>query len=123
MQRNPLRGAARPWRWAARSATYAHARQFPHLAGLDDARIREVVIRGMGRRPGLVRVHKLRNAAVVIGMLLATALLARLSSLNLGMIMGLVGAVATAFILCWNLVWVNTVLYRVTLEEVGRGPV
>jgi hypothetical protein len=100
---------------------YTHARQFPHLAGLDDARIREVVIRGMGRRPDLVRIHRLRNAAVVIGMVIATALLARLSSLELGMILVLVGAAATAIVLSWNLVWVNTVLYRVTLEEVGRG--
>jgi hypothetical protein len=102
---------------------YTHARQFPHLAGLGDARIREVVIRGMGRRPGLVRIHRLRNAAVVTGMVLATALLARLSSLNLGMILGLVAAVATAIVLSWNLLWVNTVLYGVTLEEVGRGSV
>ena len=98
---------------------YTHARQFPHLAGLDDARIREVVIRGMGRRPGLVCIHRLFRAAVMIGMVLATALLARLSSLELGMILLLVGAVATAIVLSWNLVWVHTILYRVTLEEVG----
>ena len=98
---------------------YTHARQFPHLAGLDDARIREVVLRGRGRRPGLVRIHRLFRAAVMIGMVLATALLARLSSLELGMILLLVGAVATAIVLSWNLVWVHTILYRVTLEEVG----
>jgi hypothetical protein len=102
---------------------YTHARQFPHLAGLNDARIREVVSRGMGRRPDLVRIHKLGRAAIMIGMIVATALLARLSSLELGMILLLAGAVATAIVLAWNLVWVNTVLYRATLDEVGRGPV
>jgi hypothetical protein len=90
-----------------------------HLAGLDDARIREVVICGMRRRPGLVRIHRLFRAAVMIGMVLATALLARLSSLEPGMILLLVGAVATATVLSWSLVWVHTILYRVTLEEVG----
>lgn len=99
---------------------YTHARQFPHLMGMDDARIREVVDRGMGRRPVLVRIHRLRNAAVIFGMILTIILLARYSSLKIGLIFTIVGGIGTVFVLCWNLVWVNTVLFRVTRDEVDR---
>ena len=101
---------------------YTHARQFPHLEGMDDARIRQVVGRAMSRRPGLVRMQRRRSAAIMIGMVLATTLLARLSSLNLGLILCLVGGAGTVLTLCWNLVWVNTVLYRVTREEIEQRP-
>jgi hypothetical protein len=33
-----------------------------------------------------------------------------------------VGGLATEFVLIWNVVWVNTVLLRVTKEEVHLGP-
>lgn len=101
---------------------YIHVRQFPHLAGMDDARIRELVVRGMGRRPGLVRIHRLRGAAIMIGMVVAAALLSRYSPRGLGLIFVLVGGAATALVLCWNLAWVNMVLYRVTRDEVERSP-
>jgi hypothetical protein len=99
---------------------YTHARQFPHLAGLDDVRVREIAARGMSRRPDLVRIHRLRSVALMTGMIAAMALLSYFSSLKLGLILMLVGGIATAFLLCWNLVWVNTVLYRVTRDEIQR---
>jgi hypothetical protein len=74
----------------------------------------------MSRHPNLVRIHRLRSAAIMPGMIVAAALLSCVSSLNLGLILMLVGGVATALVLCWNLVWVNTVLYRVTRDEIER---
>jgi hypothetical protein len=99
---------------------YTHARQFPHLADMSDAQIREIVRRGMGRRLGLARMMRLRNSVAMIGMVLAAAGLARFSAIDLGLIFMLVGGIATAVILAWNLVWVNTVLFHLTREEVGR---
>ena len=32
--------------------------------------------------------------------------------------MMVVGGVATAFALCWNLVWVNTVVYKLSQQEI-----
>jgi len=61
---------------------------------------------------------RFRNAIGMIAMLLAAVVLARVSALSLGVILILVGAVFTGVLLLWNLFWVNTVLYRLTREEV-----
>jgi hypothetical protein len=106
---------------------YTHARQFPHLAGMADADIRELARRAMGRRPDLARIMRLRNVAVVGGMVAAAALLGRGGGPGVGGAMQRVGgammvagACATAALLLWNLVWVNTVLFRLTRDEVER---
>lgn len=104
---------------------YMHARQFPHLAGLSDAHIRAVARRAMSRRPDLRRLVRVRNAVVLAGMVAAMLLLGRGSEpgvggamQGVGFAMMLAGAGATAVVLVWNLVWVNTVLYQLTRDEV-----
>ena len=100
---------------------YTHARQFPHLAGMSDQEIRDLARRGMSRRPRLVTIMRLRNAIILLGMAIAAALLARYTSYQLGTIFILVGGVSTCVLLLWNVVWVNTVLYRVTRDEIERA--
>ena len=106
---------------------YTHARQFPHLAGRSDPAIRTLARRAMARRPWVVWVVRLRNAAVVAGMIAAMMLLGWSGRPGVGGVMQgfelammTVGAGATAFVLFWNVVWINTVLYRVTQDEVQR---
>jgi len=96
---------------------YTHARQFAHLAGKSDEDIRVLVRHALTGRPNLSRVLRVRNR-IVYGGMLASAILARqLTSLDLGIILLAIGCAATAFVICWNLVWVNTVLYRITQPE------
>jgi hypothetical protein len=64
---------------------------------------------------------RLRAAGLILGLILAVCMLARYSSLGSGLILVLVGGVGSAFVLCWNLVWINTVMYRATREEVQRS--
>jgi hypothetical protein len=109
---------------------YTHARQFPHLMGRSDPDIRALARRAVLRRPRLVRVVRLWNVAVVAGMVATAAVLGRVgrdggpgvggAMLGVGFAVMAAGAGATAVILLWNLVWVNTVLYRVTRDEVQR---
>jgi hypothetical protein len=106
---------------------YVHARQFPHLAGRSDPAIRTLARRAMARRPWMLWVLRLRNVSVFAGMIAAIMLL-RWSGRpggggvmqGFGFAMMAAGAGATAFVLFWNLVWINTVLYRVTQDEVQR---
>ena len=105
-------------RGAENAGVYTHARQFPHLAGKSDAEIRLLVHKGMLNRPGLARTMRIRNLAVLCSMLIAGIFLGRLTSLGAGAIMMVVGGVATAFALCWNLVWVNTVVYKLSQQEI-----
>ncbi len=50
-------------------------------------------------------------------MMLTVGVLARSTDWQLGSIFVIVGAVSTAVVLLWNIVWVNTVLFRITREE------
>jgi hypothetical protein len=81
---------------------YTHARQFPHLAGRSDTEIIELARRGMIRRPHLIRIMRIRNATILIGIVVAAALLARFSRLQIGVILMMVGGISSAFIVLWN---------------------
>ena len=108
---------------------YLHARQFPHLAGMQDSEIRTIARRAMSRHPNLIRIMRFRNLAVLVGMFLAIAIIAGStgdaftgdSLVRVGFSLMIVGAVFTLLLLVWNLVWVNTVIFRITREEVERG--
>ena len=108
---------------------YLHARQFPHLAAMQDSEIRAIARRAMTRHPNLIRVMKIRNRVVRLGMLVAVTTIAAFSEptfsgdslKTFGVALMIVGAVFTAFLLVWNLVWINTVIFRITREEVERG--
>lgn len=100
---------------------YTHARQFPHLSSMDDAAIRVLARRGMTRRPGLIAVMKFRNVVVFSAMIAAAATLERTTSLGLGGALMVAGGGATPCLLCWNLVWVNTVIFALTKDEVDRS--
>ncbi len=104
---------------------YTHCRQFPHLSGRSDQEIRALVGNGMRKRPHLIRIMKIRNLAVLAGMIVTATLLWRRGGpgtgnamMKLGLVLSICGIAATALILLWNLVWVNTVLWKVTTEEI-----
>jgi hypothetical protein len=97
---------------------YVHARQFPHLAGKAEREIRILARRAMDKHPRLIRTMRLRNAAIMLGMTIAGVLLGRRSDLTIGAILVLLGAVGSVVILCWNLVWLNTVVYKLTAREI-----
>ena len=54
---------------------------------------------------------------VVLGSIAATISAAILLRRNLGYAMMVCGALGTLALLAWNVVWVNTVLFRITKEE------
>ena len=95
---------------------YTHARQFPHFTGMTDTEIVAVVRRAMAKRPNYFR---LRQAQIVLTALLLVATLvgAIFAGLELGIAFVTAGAIGTLMILAWNLIWVNTALYRITHEE------
>jgi hypothetical protein len=99
---------------------YTHARQFPHFAGMTDSEIIGVVRRAMAKNP---RYFKLRRVQVVLAALLIVATLvgAIFAGLELDFAFVAAGAVSTLAILGWNLVWINTALYRITAEEIQTG--
>jgi len=97
---------------------YTHARQFPHLSGLSDAEIRSIAIRAMQRYPRYVAIMRARNVLLSLGAGIAIGFLLALNLASLGAALMIVGAISTTFFLLWNLVWVNTVIYRVTREEI-----
>jgi hypothetical protein len=98
---------------------YTHARQFPHLAGMTDEEIRELARRSMDKRPDLVRMMKFRNVLIILGMVIAAALLARFTDYQISSIFMIVGAVSTVATLTWNMVWVNIGLFRTTRDEIA----
>lgn len=108
---------------------YTHARQFPHLAGMKDSEIRAIASRAMNRHPRLLRVMKIRNRVVLLGLFVAMAAIAGFSDLrwNNGSLtrssiaLMAVGGAFSAILLVWNLIWVNTVIFRITREEVSRS--
>ncbi len=103
-------------------AIYTHARQFPHLAGKTDPEIRVLARRAMGKHPALILVKRLRDVAIILAMIIANTLLRRFSGLHIGAILMLIGGVGSAVIICWNLVWLNRVMYRLTKREVAEAP-
>jgi hypothetical protein len=101
---------------------YTHARQFPHLAGKSDDEIRAIARRAMARNPRLRSIAVWRNRVVFSGMAAAIILLVLGAGWKLSRSMMWTGGVATALVLIWNVVWVNTVLFRITKEELSPGP-
>jgi len=98
---------------------YTHARQFPHLSGMSDADIRLLARRAMARRPAWSVLFRCRNIAIVVIMIGIATLLISLAGWRLGESLMLAGAVGIAMVLCWNIVWVNTVLYQLTKQELA----
>jgi putative flippase GtrA len=86
---------------------------------MDDQQIRELARKAMSKRPGYVRLLRAKYAVVIGGMGVGAIALIQLAGLRLGLALVIAGAVGTAAGLAWNFVWVNTVLFRITREEVG----
>jgi len=86
---------------------------------MGDEQIRALTRQAMAKRPNYARVMRARNAAVILGMLLGPMILIQIANLRLGTALVIAGAVGTLVLLLWNMIWVNTVLFRITREEVG----
>ena len=93
---------------------YTHCRQFPHLQGLSDAEIRQRVNKALAERPHLIRLMRYRNRILVVAMALAAYLLYDPQRSNLGFTLMVIGGTAFTFILLWNVVWLNRILFRAT---------
>lgn len=100
------------------ASMYMHARQFPHLQGKTDQEIRLIVFQGLEKRPKYRSLMRARNVIVILVMVIGPAALVS-GGLKLGLSMMIVGGLATALVLVWNLVWLNTILFRLTEEELG----
>ncbi len=98
---------------------YTHARQFPHLQGMSDDTIRALVHSGMAKRPTLLAVMRIRNFAVASAMAVAILGLKYSAGWSAGAAMTAAGLAATVFLLAWNFVWINRVVYKLTQEEVS----
>ncbi|MDX1948841.1 MAG: hypothetical protein SFU86_25865 [Pirellulaceae bacterium] len=107
---------------------YLHARQFPHLAGKSDVEIRAIARSAMIRNPRLIRIMRLRNFTILAGLAVAIIVVTLFSGTNasgdtlvrFGLTLVVIGTIFTAAVLAWNLIWVNTVVFRITREEVAR---
>jgi hypothetical protein len=99
---------------------YLHARQFPHLQGKTDSEIRLLMFQGLEREPKYRTIRRLRTVVVLLGMVAGVAVLVSVG-VRIGLSLMIVGGVATAVVLLFNLVWVNTVVFRLTQEELNRG--
>jgi hypothetical protein len=93
---------------------YTHCRQFPHLQGRSDDEIRAIVRRALDERPAYRKAMRVRNFLVLA--ILASVVLAFQDGpkKRFGYAMMYTGMATTAFVLTWNVVWVNVVLYRLT---------
>lgn len=96
---------------------YTHARQFPHLKGMSDDTIRTLVHSGMAKRPSLIAVMRIRNFVVAAAMASAILGLKNWAGWSAGAAMFSTGLVATLFVLAWNIVWINCVVFKLTQEE------
>src|SRR4051812_45689886 len=107
---------------------YTHARQFPHLSGLSDDEIRAIAGRAFVRHPYYARLRRVRNRLLIVAIGVTVAAWVYWSGerrigelmMTVGTGMMAAGGAAFVFVLVWNLIWVNTVLYRLTDEEVSR---
>jgi hypothetical protein len=100
---------------------YTHAREYPHLAGKTDDEIRAIARQGMDGKPQLRTIMRTRNLAVFSAMGVSIIALMIAGGWSLGQSMLVAGGVATAFLLIWNVVWVNTVLFQITKDAVNSG--
>jgi hypothetical protein len=95
---------------------YTHARQFPHFAGMTDDQIRAVAKKSVAKAPRYSTLARLRIAiwlAIVVGV----AATSYLVGIELGIGIILAAAVGFVFAMTWNLVWINTTLFRITFDE------
>jgi len=99
---------------------YSHARQFPHLTGMADPEIKLLVRGAMADQARYRRLWRMRNLAMLVGMLSGGVALIRVLKLDPGLAMMIVGGLGTLFLLGWNFIWVNTVLFRVTRQAMDR---
>src|SRR4051812_13383834 len=99
---------------------YTHCRQFPHLRGRSDDEIRGVVRRALGRRPGYRLALRARNVVILAILLGVFVAYRNAPQQQMGFAFMVAGGLATAFVLAWNILWVNVVLLRITNESGGE---
>jgi len=99
---------------------YTQARQFPHFTGMTDDQIRAVARRAMAGNPKYRRLMRVRSLVMLLGMAVTVFGLVSLGGWQLGSAMVFAGVAATVLVLVWNLVWVNTVLFRQTEREIKQ---
>jgi hypothetical protein len=95
------------------AGVFTHCRQFPHLAGLSDDEIRQRVRDSLAQRPRLIALRRMRNVAVILLMALVQFAAYRGEG-TLGLSLMIAGAAGTGFVLVSNLIWINSVLFRIT---------
>ncbi len=99
---------------------HTHARQFPHFSGMTDDQIRVIARRAMSGHPKHRRLMRVRSLVMLLGMAMTVFGLVGLGGWQLGSAMVFAGVAATVLVLVWNLVWVNTVLFRQTEREIKQ---
>jgi hypothetical protein len=101
---------------------YTHAREFPHLRGKSDAEIVAIFRRGLDKHPKYRKLMRARNVIVIFLLApIGVAGLILLGGFTLGYALIAVGLALTLFVLVWNVVWVNTVVFKLTEEERKAG--
>jgi hypothetical protein len=93
---------------------YTHCRQFPQFKNANDSEIRSVVAAALTQRPHLRQLMRFRNSLVLIALVVLVYVLNDGTTAGLGRALMFSGGLATVFLLLWNLVWVNFVLFRIT---------
>jgi hypothetical protein len=96
------------------------------LQGLSDNQVRAVAGLAMRRRPRLMLLMKLRTIAILGAMFTLVWAFQNTGDkwlgrefVSLGTSLIVAGGLGTLAVVVWNFVWVNTVLFRITKEEIA----
>lgn len=96
---------------------YTHCRQFPHFKGIEDLEIYSRVSRSLSSRPCLRSIIRVRNLLLVVTITFGIYFANFGITTRIGGTLMIIGGTGFCVIFVWNLVWVNCVLFPITLED------
>ena len=96
---------------------YTHCRQFPHFQGSSDDEIRALVRRVLDKHPAYRFGMRARNFGVLATLVGVVLVYRDAPQQVLGVALMLAGTLTTLFVLVWNVLCVNFVLFRLTEQE------
>jgi hypothetical protein len=101
---------------------YTHARQFPHLAGRSNEEVVAIYRRALKKRPKYWSLWILHYVVIFFAIVpLEIVALQKLAGIRLNNAYIIAGVSILLMGFSWNAVWVNTVAFKITKEEVEHS--
>lgn len=98
---------------------YTNSRQFPHLLNKSEEEIAQIEASSLDHHPLMKSISMMRMLIITLAAAASAYLLRQYAELPWAWILGAVLAGAGLVIVGWHLVWLNWVMFRLTLKEVG----